>query len=62
MQHRPLKSLVVLTACLALLALAWFSQAEAGGQANGKQYTNGKQHTKSDVDRIINRKPLGGRN
>jgi hypothetical protein len=55
MQRRPLKSLVVLTSCLALVALAWFSQADAGGRANGKQYTNGKQYSKGDIDRMINR-------
>jgi hypothetical protein len=47
MQHRPWKSLVVLTAGLALVALAGFSHAEEWGRAHGKQYPKG------DAERII---------
>jgi hypothetical protein len=49
MQRRPWKSLVVLTAGLALVALARFSHADEHGRASGKQ------HSRGDVERIINR-------
>ena len=49
MQRRPWKSLVVLAAGLALVTLARFSRADQHGRAYGKQ------HSKGDVERIINR-------
>jgi hypothetical protein len=61
MQRRPWKSLVVLTAGLALMGLARFSQADEHGRTHGKQYSNEKQYSngkpsnKGEVERLINR-------
>jgi hypothetical protein len=49
MQHRPWPSLFVLTACVALVALALCRQTAAQGRAQGERYT------KQDVAQMIKR-------